>query len=203
MKRPLFLAALLSLTVGAPRAFAGETPVIKVRPGAVATAVVTFTTPVAGEAARFSVQPVKGVRILGATTGLLPEVGGTTRRIPVTFTVPADASAGEMVGGSVTLEWAGGRTERRDLRFQVDVVRRLVLSATSEQPIIRPGGGSVSRTSWRTLGTRLIPYTSGCRLERPGPFRPRPTPAYSRWEQGWREASRSGRLAPLPWASSA
>lgn len=140
MKRPLFLAALLGLTVGAPRAFAGEPPVTKVRPGAVATAVVTFTTPAAGEAARFSIQPAAGVRILGATTGPLPQSGGATRRIPVSFTVPADAAAGEMAGGSVTLEWAGGRTERQELRVVVDVVHNLALSTTSAQPSIQPGG---------------------------------------------------------------
>lgn len=155
MTRRLLSGLLLGLTLVAPRAYAGEPGPGKVRPGGVATTVVTFSAPAAGAAGRFSIEPAAGVRILGATTGLLPETGGATRRLPVTFAVPADASAGVLVGGSISLEWADGRTERQELRVEVDVVHKLALTASASQPTVQPGGVVRVRYRLENLGNAV------------------------------------------------
>lgn len=134
------LLALLSLTFSASRAVAVEPPVTKVRPGAVATAMVALSAPAADETVNFVIEPTEGVRIWGSLSGRLELTGGAVRRIPVTFTVPNDARAGAMVAATVTVEWVDGRTERQDLLVEVEVVHRLVLSATTSKLVIQPGG---------------------------------------------------------------
>lgn len=136
----LLLVAILGLTFGASRAFAGEPPVVKVRPGAVATVIVTAAAPAEGATARFSIEPAADVRILGATEGALPENGGLTRRIPVTLTVPALAPAGPMVVGTLTVRWADGSSASSELLVEVEVVRRVVVRATPSTAVMQPGG---------------------------------------------------------------
>jgi hypothetical protein len=147
MKWPL----LLLIVLGSPHALLASTgdetvPVATVKPGSVATVVVPVTSPSDGMAARFSVQAAEGVRMLGATTGLLAAASGP-RRVPLTFALPQEVPAGALTAARLVLHWSNGTTTETDVRVRVGIVRRLELSATAADPTVPPGG--TARVTYR------------------------------------------------------
>lgn len=133
---------LLSLLMATAPLRASEIKPVEVRPGAVATLVVSLPARAVASSqasARFTIQPAEGVRILGATTGILPWNGEGERRFPIAFSVDAGAPAGEMTAGQVRVEWPDGQVVRTELRMRVGVVRKLSLEALASRPVLKPG----------------------------------------------------------------
>lgn len=156
----LRMVAVFVLALSAP--LAAQTPP-RVAPGGVATMVVTLAP--AARPVSYALETPGGVRSFAPPAGRSAAAPGDSVRLPFTFGLPARAPAGPFTVSTLTLEWADGRRDVRDL--VVEVLARRGASFSIDRSVVAATPGSPAEVGYRIANEGNAPDTFTVRLGAP------------------------------------